>query len=181
MFHEKKELIDWANNLKFPFTHYIVAQTNFRPFNRTNYSIANVRRELSKDLHHTFNKLSRTLNKDLKNCSLKRLSPYIPGRLVSIESLSPNLTKQHTTHFNILIGNINRTISTENLIGEFRNLWVSTKYGVEDCCIQKLDQRQNIYSYIFKEDTGTSKFYDTDFSSLDTNSSWIPENPAFVY
>ena len=86
MFEEKKALMEWVASIKFPFSHYIVAQTSYRPFNKSLSNIREVRHALSADMRHTFNKLGRALNLDLKNYSHKRLLTYILARLVSVES-----------------------------------------------------------------------------------------------
>lgn len=181
MFEEKKALMEWVASIKFPFSHYIVAQTSYRPFNKSISNIEAVRHELSADMRHTFNKLGRVLNLDLKNYSHKRLLPYMPARLVSIESLSPNLTRRHTTHFNILIGNINQHINTNQLTNTFTEIWDATRYGTPDIKTQIFDGRDAVFNYMFKEDRNKYEFYDTGLTSLDTNSSYLPDNPAFVY
>ena len=181
MFEEKKALMEWAASIKYPFSHYIVAQTSYRPFNKSLSYIREVRHELSADMRHTFNKLGRVLNLDLKNYSHKRLLPYMPARLVSIESLSPYLTHRHTTHFNILIGNINQAINTDQLSNTFKEIWEATRYGTPDIKAQIFDGRDAVFNYMFKEDRNQYEFYDTGLTSLDTNSSYLPDNPAFVY
>jgi len=162
-------------------THYIVAQTRFRPCNHENKRIAQMAAQAKKDLRHTLNCFAADMNVDVSRSMVQRKpNIYRPLTLTTIESLSSTLLPKHTIHFNILLGNLDPRFSTEEIHAKFRRCWVNRVKQKDLVYTQEYDGREKLITYCFKEEKWSHNLDSTELSNWDVENCFVPKIPAFV-
>jgi hypothetical protein len=166
---------------KHKVTHYIVAQTHFRPCNHDEKRIAQMAAQAKKNLRHALNHFAADMNIGVSRSMVQR-KPHIyrPLSFVTIESLSPSLLSKHTIHFNILLGNLDPRFSTEEIGEKFRKCWVDKVKQKDLVHTQEYDGRANLLSYCIKEEKQSHNLESTELSNWDIENCFVPKFPVFV-
>lgn len=113
-------------------THVVVAQTYFRPYQKTNIQIYRMADEAKKDLRHALNCLAKSFYPSSTNKPVRQPYLYRPLTFVTIENAKENIGREQTIHFNIAFGNLPKHISAATLEAQFREAWVKKAHQTDD-------------------------------------------------
>ena len=113
-------------------THVVVAQTNFRPYQKTPIQINRMADEAKKDLRHALNCVAKSLYPNSTNKPVRQPYLYRPLTFVTIENAKENMGREQTIHFNIAFGNLPSDMSATALEALFREAWVKKAHQTND-------------------------------------------------
>ena len=112
-------------------THYVVAQSYYRPYHKLPQAVEHMARNLQKDLRHARN----CFNKELyRNGAKRKPLLYQPLLIATLEGTKNTSNPQLTLHYNIYLGNLPKILTTEDI----KELW---RY----CWVEKAHQKDDIY------------------------------------
>jgi hypothetical protein len=159
---------DFLNQQQKHITHYVVAQSYYRPYHATNPQIANMAMNLRKDLRHARN----CFNKELYGNGAKRKPLLYQPLLIPTLEGTINTTNPHLTlHYNIYLGNIQKVLTTQDI----KELWTY-------CWHTKANQSNNIF--ITKPLANTQSHllhYGTKEAQIGNIDCWDIENTQIPY
>ena len=112
-------------------THYVVAQSYYRPYHQLPKAIEHMTQKLKKDLRHARN----CFNKELYgNGARRKPLTYQPLFIATLEGTKNTSNPQLTLHYNIYLGNLPKILKTEDI----KELWTY-------CWHTKANQSNDIY------------------------------------
>jgi hypothetical protein len=132
--------------------------------------------------------VSQRLYKDDPKLPFRKQREFRPLTFTTVEGLSPNLTREKTMHFNILIGNLPEHFTKQMLMFHFMKNWVGRFDQSEDIWIKSVDELvqesdsstdspiQVVGRYILKDAfNNKSNAWSTD-GTLDIQNTWLPHD-----
>jgi hypothetical protein len=112
-------------------SHYVVAQSYYRPYHKEDWEIERMCVGLRKDLRHARN----CFNKELYGNRAKRKPlTYQPLLIPTLEGTKNKANPKLTLHYNIYLGNLPKVLTTEDV----KELWTY-------CWVHKANQKNDIY------------------------------------
>ena len=107
---------DFLDKQQQHITHYIVAQSHYRPYNREDWEIDRMCFNLRKDFRHARN----CFNKELYgNGARRKPLLYQPLLIATLEGTKNTGDPQLTLHYNIYLGNLPKILTTDDI----KELW----------------------------------------------------------
>lgn len=179
-----QDLYEWVNPYLHNMQYAMVIHTNFRPHNNYLGTIESQRQRRSEFLESALKHVSRNLYKDDPKLPFKNRYLFAPIRFTTVENTSPDLTQKQTLHFNVLIGNIPRTMSKDQMTEIFLDSWVKTHRQSNDIWVKhvsELDQTieneapiRTFTRYMLKDAyRDKTKAWGTN-GVLDQKNTWLP-------
>jgi len=160
-------------------THYIVAQTNLRPCNRSKAQIDQFQAKTSKALRHALNCFTSMVNPGHVRRARNQPDQLRPSSLCTIEFLNPNVLQCQTVHANVILGNISKEFSTADIERFFRHSWNEKAGQLGKVHVQELNSEHTTFDYIFKEAKRNPELAIDCFGTVDLPNFFVPRNPAF--
>ena len=159
---------DFLDKQQKHITHYVVAQSFYRPYHHTPNAVEHMASKLRKDFRHARN----CFNKELYgNRARRKPLTYQPLLIPTLEGTRNTSNPQLTLHYNIYLGNLPKILTTEDI----HELW---KY----CWVEKAHQKDDIY--ITKPLASTQSYllhYGTKELQIGNLSCWDFENTQIPY
>ena len=112
-------------------THYVVAQSYYRPYHKLPKDIEQMKLNLGKDLRHASNCFSKEL---YGNGARRKPLTYQPLFIPTLEGTKNTSNPLLTLHYNIYLGNLPKILTTDDI----KELW---RY----CWVEKAHQKDDIY------------------------------------
>ena len=149
-------------------SHYIVAQSYYRPYHQLPLAIERMSNSLRLDLRHARN----CFNKELFGNGAKRKPLLLQPLLIpTLEGTKNTTNPKLTLHYNIYLGNLPKILTTEDI----KELWTY-------CWVEKAHQNNDIY--ITKPLANTQSRllrYGTKETQIGNLSCWDFENTQIPY
>lgn len=158
-------------------THIIVAQTHLHTYNKSPKQVSLMATQAKNSLRHALNCFERQLYPNAANLPKRKPHLYRPLTLVTIEGARQTLDKAQTIHFNISLGNLPPSLSTEQVADSFRQCWVEQAGQADDIYTQAYDSSlgSTWLGYTLKEaQQDARKAWEID-GNWDVNNCWIPK------
>jgi hypothetical protein len=158
------------------FQYYLVAQTEFHPFNKSEAAIERAVYGAERDLNYVLNCLASEVNAGHVSRAKRKPHIYRPASFASVECTDAAALRHKTLHFNLLLGNLPAILTASDIKAIFRHYWVGRAGQADDVSIQAFDGRNRLIGYTLKE---SKKANDADgvWSYMNTH---IPSAPAFA-
>ena len=149
-------------------THYVVAQSNYRAYQKDTKDIERMKFNIGKDLRHARN----CFNKELYgNGARRKPALYQPLFIATLEGTKETANRQKSLHYNIYLGNLPKALTTEDI----KTLW---KY----CWVEKAQQKNDIYISEIQANTQSHLLnYGTKEAQFGNTSCWDFENTQIPY
>jgi hypothetical protein len=126
-----KIIREFLNKQSKHITHYVVAQSYYRPYHQLPNAIEHMAYKLRKDLRHARN----CFNKELYgNGARRKPLIYQPLFIPTLEGTTNTTNPQLTLHYNLYLGNLPSILSTADI----KELWTY-------CWHHKANQSNDIY------------------------------------
>ena len=149
-------------------SHYLVAQTHYKAYQKDTASIERMTFNLRKDLRHARN----CFNKELYgNGARRKPLLYQPLLIPTIEGTKEIENPKKTIHYNIYLGNLPTILTTEDI----KTLWTY-------CWVEKAHQKNDIY--ITEPIANTESYllhYGTKEAQFGNTGCWDFENTQIPY
>lgn len=137
------------NNFQF----YIVAQTAFRPYNKTAQRIEQAHAETEKALRYSLNCFSSEINYGHASRAKRKPHTYRPSSFCTIECFNASALRDKTMHANILIGNLPKFLTAQHVQTLFRHCWTEKAKQADDVYVTSFDGSDRLIGYTLKEGT----------------------------
>jgi hypothetical protein len=159
---------DFLDKQQQHITHYVVAQSHYRPYHQLPSALEHMASKLRKDLRHARN----CFNKELYgNGARRKPLKYQPLLIPTLEGTTNTSNPQLTLHYNIYLGNIPKILTTEDI----KELWTY-------CWHIKANQSNDIYITEPLANTQSHLLhYGTKETQLGNLSCWDFENTQIPY
>ena len=181
--HDIKDMFD---SYKQHVSHVIVAHTYHRPYvaNTNVGRFKHVRAdsylkqklvETSKDTRYALNCFNKLLYPNATNKVVRMPDLYKPLAFVTIEGATETTDRAQTIHVNIALGNLPKSLTTEDIETLFRHVWHDKAKQKDDVKVMAYDERDWV-GYMLKEaQQQPRRTWDTD-SIWDVGNCWLPHS-----
>jgi len=180
------DIKDMFDSYKQHVSHIIVAHTNHRPYVastsvgrfkhvRTDSYMKQKIVETSKDTRYALNCFNKLLYPNATNKVRRKPDLYKPLAFVTIEGAKETTDRAQTIHINIAIGNLPKTLTTQDIETLFRHVWHEKAKQKDDIKVMACDDR-DWFGYSLKEaQQQPRRSWDTD-SIWDVGNCWLPHS-----
>jgi hypothetical protein len=159
---------DFLLNQQQHITHYVVAQSYYRPYHSTAIALERMATNLKKDLRHARN----CFNKELYgNGARRKPLTYQPLLIPTLEGTTNTVNPKLTLHYNIYLGNLPKILTEDDV----KTLWTY-------CWHTKANQSNDVY--LTKPTFGTTAHlinYGTKELQIGNIDCWDLENTQIPY
>lgn len=150
-------------------THYLVVQSYYRAYKKDQNDIERMKAKIGNDLRHARNCFNREL---YGNGAKRKPQLYQPLLIPTLEGTRETTNRQKSFHYNIYLGNLPKTLTTEDI----KTLWTH-------CWVDKAQQKNDIYITGINENTqihllhyGTKEAQTGNIACWDFANTQIPYN-----
>ena len=159
---------DFLDKQQKHITHYVVAQSYYRPYHQLPKAVEHMARNLQKDLRHARN----CFNKELyRNGARRKPLELQPLFIATLEGTKNTSNPQLTLHYNIYLGNLPKILTTDDI----KELWTY-------CWHTKANQSNDIYITEAKNNTQSHLLhYGTKETQIGNLGCWDFENTQIPY
>jgi hypothetical protein len=127
-----KEIIrEFLDKQQHHVSHYLVAHTHYKAYNKGAKDIERMTFNLRKDFRHARNCFNREL---YGNGAIRKPQLLRPLLIPTIEGTNEIENPKKTIHYNIYLGNLPKILTTEDI----KTLWTY-------CWVEKAQQKNDIY------------------------------------
>jgi len=163
-----KTIRDFLDKQQKHITHYVVAQSYYRPYHQMPQAVEHMARNIQKDLRHARN----CFNKELYgNGARRKPMLYQPLFIATLEGTKNTSNPQLTLHYNIYLGNLPKILTTEDI----KTLWTY-------CWHTKVNQSNDIYiTEIASRTQSHVLHYGTKETQIGNLGCWDFENTQIPY
>jgi hypothetical protein len=130
---------DFLDKQQHHITHYIVAQSYYHAYKKSDADIERMKQNIGKDLRYARNCFNREL---YGNGARRKPQLYQPLLIATLEGTRETANRHISFHYNIYLGNIQKQLTTDDI----KTLWTY-------CWVDKAQQKDDIY--IAEARTGT--------------------------
>ena len=163
-----KTIRDFLDKQQKHITHYVVAQSYYRPYHQLPKAVEHMASKLQKDLRHARNCFNREL---YGNGARRKPLQYQPLFIATLEGTKNTSNPQLTLHYNIYLGNLPKILTTEDI----KELWTY-------CWHTKANQSNDIYiAEIINSTQSHLLHYGTKETQIGNLSCWDFENTQIPY
>jgi len=182
--YTKQQVEAWFDCYKPHISHVVVAHTHHRPYvasmdkgrfkygDTEKYLNAKIA-ETSKSTRYAMNCLNAFLYPNHTNRVRRNDQNFKPLAFVTIEGAKETKDRAKTIHINILLGNLPRVLTTEDIETIFRHFWHEKAKQKDDVWVDNYDGRP-WGGYSLKEAQQDPSRMWNESSILDVANCWIP-------
>jgi len=172
------DIQSFLNQYSKHISHIVVAHTHFRPYNQSQYQIAQMAAQARSDLRHALNCFAKLLYPTASNKPVRNPALYRPLSFVTIENAKQHIGSEQTIHCNIALGNLPKVLLTEEIEFLFKHVWVEKAHQASDvkayCVLGKQGEAKVWNGYALKEaQHQKSKAWEIE-GIWDVENCWIP-------
>ena len=149
--YTKEDIARFAYENAHMMQYYIVAQTHFRPFNKTDARIAQARDDTAKALKHALNCFTSEVNAGHASRAKRKPHIYRPATFATIECSSASALRHQTMHVNVLVGNLPGILTAQDVQTLFRHCWLNKAQQADDVHVCNYDGSRRLIDYTLKE------------------------------
>ena len=149
--YTKEDIARFAYENAHMMQYYIVAQTHFRPFNKSDARIAQARDDTAKALKHALNCFTSEVNAGHASRAKRKPHIYRPATFATIECSSASALRHQTMHVNVLVGNLPGILTAQDVQTLFRHCWLNKAQQADDVQVSDYDGSKRLFGYTLKE------------------------------
>jgi len=150
--YTKEDIAKFAYENAHLMQYYIVAQTHFRPYNKTDARIEQARCETAQALKHALNCFTSEVNAGHASRAKRKPHIYRPATFATVECSSASALRHQTMHVNVLVGNLPGILTTQDVHTLFRHCWFNKAQQADDVHVSSFDGSRRLIDYTLKED-----------------------------
>ena len=163
-----KTIRDFLDQQQRHITHYIVAHSHYRPYHQTTAAVQRMAQHLRKDMRHARNCFNKLL---YGNGAKRKPLLYQPLLIATLEGTTVTTNPQLTLHYNLYLGNLPSTLTSQNI----KVLWTY-------CWVEKAQQSSDIFITQPRPNTQTQLlYYGTKEAQRGNIECWDFENTQIPY
>jgi hypothetical protein len=168
--HEVQAIKEYYKSYGQHISHLIVAHTNYRPaINETATKSSWQFEQSKKQFKHFRNRFNSLLYGSKSKRNPAKFQPLI---LTTIEGTREMADTSKTIHYNICIGNLPNSLTTEDLRVVFTDAWIKSGFNQKSIWIEEtgtIQDTENWFGYISKEaSNGSTHCFDLTNNQIPT-------------
>lgn len=138
---------EWIAKLAEHCTHQLTLHTNLSTYNRSASTIERYETQAQSALYYFIPRLNRALTGN----GWRRKAEYKPVIIPSLEGTLNTYDKNRTLHWHILLGNLPKHCTTEQLATAARTIWLENEHAKDNISCTQLWYSIGFSGYIQKE------------------------------